>query len=266
MTYKKVLPELLITAFLSFFIYSLIDLEIFGFSDWDVDKVLNIIHLWVMMISAYYIYNTCLQAAYNSWSYISSKKLIIILISTSLIVICWVILVDILYYKLYYNVDSLFEETTFYDFDLPVSVVVITIGSLFFYQKYYTEPLKESDDQKESWQKLSVNKGQRQVFIDVSTVGLFIIENELVRVYTLDGQQFHTDNTLSSILENLSDKNFFRLNRQSIISRQAVKEVEKSSFQKLQVQPVDLVAYKQQLVVSKYNAPAFKKWLNQFTG
>ena len=144
MSHKKIILELLITFFISYFLYSLVDFSAFSISEWNQDKIFNLTHTWFILISSYYIYNGYLKLAFDYWKNISIKKLILLLIAISFFIIFWTVVVDIFYYKLYYNITSLHEETTFFDFDLPVTIVVLTIGSLFFYQKYYTQPLNQN--------------------------------------------------------------------------------------------------------------------------
>jgi len=262
MSYKKIILELLITFFISYFLYSLIDFSVFSISEWDQDKVFNLTHTWFILISSYYIYNGCLKFAFDYWKNISIKKLVVLLIAISVFIIFWIVVVELFYYKLYYNITSLHEETTFFDFDLPVSIVVLTIGSLFFYQKYYTQPLNQNKNNNHpELEKLTVTKGKKQLFIDHKDIGLVYIENETVWIETLFGEKYYTEYSLTLILSKFNDSLFFRLNRQIIVSRKSIKEFEKIEYQKLRVILIDDINYLQSIIVSKYNAPAFKKWL-----
>lgn len=262
MPYRKTIFELLITLFISYFLYSLIDFSVFSISEWDQDKIVNLIQTWFTLFSSYYIYNACLKLAFVYYENISVKKLIILLFCISFVVISWIIVTELIFYKLYYNISSLYEETTFFDFDLPFTIVLLTIGSLFFYQKYYVKPLiKEKDNGTHDLKKLTVTKGKKKLFIDYKDVGLVYIENEIVIIQTLSGEKYYTEETLGSIINKLSNTFFFRLNRQVIISRIAIKEFEKLAFQKLRVLLIEDINYEEPIIVSKYNAPAFKKWL-----
>ena len=177
MRYNKLISEILITFFLSYFLYSLVDASPFIISGWDKDKIINLAHTWLTILSSYYIYNFCLKAAFDHWRSISVGKLIVLLIVISGIVLVWFIATDILFYKLYYNVTSLLEETTFFDFDLPIAIVVLIMGSLFFYHKFYTEPIKpEKTDSGQAIEKLSVTKGNKQLFIDHKDIAVIYID------------------------------------------------------------------------------------------
>jgi hypothetical protein len=262
MNYRKTILELSITLFISFFLYSLVDFSVLSTSEWDQDKVVNLFHTWFTLISSYYIYNGCLRLAFVRWNNISIKKLILLLFCISLIVISWIIVTELLFYKFYYNIISLYEETTFFDFDLPITIVVLTIGSLFFYQKYYINPITEYKDcNAQNLQKLKATKGKKQVFINYKDLGLVYIENEIVTIQTLTGEKYYAEGSLSSIINQLSTTTFFRINRQAIVSRSVIKEFEKLEFQKLRVLLIEEINYDKPMIVSKYNAPGFKKWL-----
>jgi hypothetical protein len=262
MSYRRTIFELLLTFFISYFLLSLVDFSVFSPSEWDQDKIVNLIQTWFTLFSSYYIYNSCLKLAFVYWENISIKKLITLLFSISFIVISWIVITELLFYKFYYNITSLYEETTFFEFDLPVTIVLLTIGSLFFYQKYYIKPIvEEKDNSPEGLERLTVSKGKRQFFIDYEDIGLVYIENEIVMIQSLLGEKYYTEDSLSSIINKLSNTYFFRLNRQIIVSRTVIKEFEKLEFQKLRVLLIKDINYDKSIIVSKYNAPAFKKWL-----
>lgn len=262
MSYRRTILELILTFFISYFLLSLVDFSVFGISEWDQDKIVNLIQTWFTLFSSYYIYNSCLKLAFVYWENISIKKLVILLFFISLIVISWIVVTELLFYKFYYDITSLYEETTFFEFDLPVTIVLLTIGSLFFYQKYYIKPIvEENDNSSQDLERLAVTKGKRQLFIDYKDIGLVYIENEIVMIQSLSGEKYYTEDSLSSIINKLNNTFFFRLNRQIIVSRIVIKEFEKLEFQKLRVLLIEDINYDKPIIVSKYNAPAFKKWL-----
>jgi len=264
MNYRKTILELLITLFISFFLYSLVDFSVFSISEWNQDKIVNLIQTWATLFSSYHIYNSSLKLAFVYWKNISIKKLIILLFCISFIVIFWIIVTELLFYKLYYNISSLYEETTFFEFDLPVTIVLLTFGSLFFYQKHYITPIPKVEEKGSRYQvleKLTATKGKKQFYIDYNDIGLVYIENEIVIIQTLLGEKYYAEDSLSTIVNKLNSISFFRLNRQVIVSRIVIKEFEKLEFQKLRAFLIDDINYDKPIVISKYNAPAFKRWL-----
>jgi len=80
-------------------------------------------------------------------------------------------------------------------------------------------------------------------------------------IQTILGEKYYIEGSLSSIINKLSITHFFRLNRQVIVSRIVIKEFEKLAFQKLSVMLIEEINYDKPIIISKYNTPAFKKWL-----
>ena len=97
MSPKKTILELLITLFISYFLYSLVDFSVFDISEWDQDKIFNLVLTWFILISSYYIYNGCLKFAFDYWKNISVKKLILLLFLISVFIIFWIVFVELIY-------------------------------------------------------------------------------------------------------------------------------------------------------------------------
>lgn len=258
---RKIAIELCITFFIALVIYVLADFNFIYINEWDKDKIVNFLHTWITLFSAYLLYNYLLKVAFKKWKLAQLQQWIFLLFGVSIIILFFVIITELLFYKYYYQVDSLLEETTFFDFDFPITLVLLILGSLFFYQKYYFKTIGSTPSVEViRSEKIKVNKGKGRVFISPETIGLFYIENNVVWVQTLDGEKYHTDYSLSSLLNKLDVRQFFRLNRQSIVSRAAIKGFEKLPFQKLKVELIETIN-SDAFIVSKYNAPSFKKWL-----
>jgi hypothetical protein len=52
----------------------------------------------------------------------------LLLLSISIVLLLYVLAVELLFYKFYYGITSLKEETTFFEFDLPIMAAML-IGS-----------------------------------------------------------------------------------------------------------------------------------------
>ncbi|QYJ68486.1 LytTR family DNA-binding domain-containing protein [Flavobacterium litorale] len=261
---KKLGLEFIITIFLAIFLHSLIDIEVFSISNWRRDNVVNLLHLWLTMLSGYYIYNKILQWSFKQWDISSAKKLITLLLGISVLITLYVIVTDVLFYKLYYDITSLKKETTFFEFDLPITIVVLTFGGLLFFQRYYNKPIPKTGSNTtvdENIIRIKAHKGKGTAIIDIEEVSIFYINNGIVWLQTLNGEKYHTDYTLTALLEIVDSNYFFRLNRQAIVQKKAIKEFRKLEFQKLEVILNQKVNYNTSLIVSKYTAPTFKKWL-----
>ena len=100
--------------------------------------------------------------------------------------------------------------------------------------------------------------------LDYTLVGWgndFIIENGIVCGYSYDKEKFVIDETLDQLERQLSSSDFFRANRQFIVSRNSIKEAQ-NYFNKgfsLKLNP----SQNEIILISKAKVSLFKDWLGQ---
>ncbi|NQZ79252.1 MAG: LytTR family transcriptional regulator, partial [Ekhidna sp.] len=230
---RKVLSEACITLLISVIIYFLVDFKIIFFSEWDTDKIVNILHTWLTLLTAYYLYNWLLILAFQRWVIDRLSKWISLLSTTTLLVFAYVILTDIAFYKLYYGVTSLYDETTFFEFDLPITLVVLIVGSFYFYQRYYHKSIEAGSHSELEPKQIKVQKGKSTHLIDIDTILLIYSKQGLVWLQNTAQEKFTINYTLDGISSELNPNQFFRLNRQTIVSRKSIKGFQKLDYQKL---------------------------------
>lgn len=94
--------------------------------------------------------------------------------------------------------------------------------------------------------------------LDIHAIMVFRLEEGMTEIVTKEGVTYNINYTLEHIESTLDPSDFFRANRQTILSRDAVKEVEHYVDRKLLVH----LKYSQQTVmVSKARAGQFLHWL-----
>ena len=87
----------------------------------------------------------------------------------------------------------------------------------------------------------------------------FYTANEKVTAYTFDGKQHPVDRTLDALGEQLDERLFFRANRQFIISRNAIKDIDLGFGSRLSVNLT--LPVPERIIISKTKTPIFKKWI-----
>jgi DNA-binding LytR/AlgR family response regulator len=92
-------------------------------------------------------------------------------------------------------------------------------------------------------------------------VAYFLAEEGVVFLVTHPGKRYLLPDTLDQLEGQLDSRNFFRINRQVILSIGAVQEIRPYFKGRLVLQVVPPVA-EEALVVSAGRAPAFKQWLD----
>jgi len=99
----------------------------------------------------------------------------------------------------------------------------------------------------------------KYIVIPTHLVAFFYVKHDTTILVTFDKQEYFVNYSLDHIQEMISDKQFYRLNRQYLLNFDAVKEVEHYFARKLLVNPV--VSFAEKLVVSKEKARHFLDWL-----
>ncbi|MEN0006119.1 MAG: LytTR family DNA-binding domain-containing protein [Bacteroidota bacterium] len=102
-----------------------------------------------------------------------------------------------------------------------------------------------------------IRKGDKIIPINEADIALFFIRNEQTYLYTFERQQFAINYTLDTLEGKFPG--FFRVNRQILIHRKAVKEAAYYFKRKLLVYPT--IPFPEQILVGKLKATAFIEWL-----
>lgn len=105
-----------------------------------------------------------------------------------------------------------------------------------------------------------VFKNNKYINVLTENIAFFYIRYDSAMIMCFDRQEYFVNHSLEQIQRLVSEKQFFRLNRQYLINFQAIKEVEHYFARKLLVNPV--VASRDKLVVPKEKVTAFLQWLD----
>ena len=116
--------------------------------------------------------------------------------------------------------------------------------------------------QKKSYrQSYLVQKGDTLTPIASNDFAFFYIQNGVVRGTTIKNLTYHLDGKLEDLENELNPQEFYRANRQYLVQRTAIKNLSIYFNGRLIVNVIPEA--KEQIIVSKANAPKFKAWLNQ---
>lgn len=95
--------------------------------------------------------------------------------------------------------------------------------------------------------------------LSVDEIYFFYTSKEKVTAYTAGNRRHPVDRTLDTLSEQLDPRRFFRANRQFIIARKAIKDVDLWFGSRLSVNL--LLPAPERIVISKNKTPLFKKWI-----
>jgi len=101
-------------------------------------------------------------------------------------------------------------------------------------------------------------KGDKLIPLNVNDIEYFCIDESIVKAVNADNKSFVIDRTLDEITDELDPKDFFRANRQFIISRKAIKDIDLWFNGRLSINL--RIPVKEKILVSKVRSKDFKAW------
>ncbi len=126
----------------------------------------------------------------------------------------------------------------------------------------YTELLKLLQNPHQQYKsRFMVRLGQKIVAIPVEKIAYFFSESKLTYLVTHDQKKYPIDQTLDELTSLLDPRIFFRINRQFIITFQAIAEIHPyfKGRMKLTLSPTTA----EEVIISSERTPEFKKWIDQ---
>jgi hypothetical protein len=193
-----------------------------------------------------------------------------------------VLMLSFVYNDILIRRPAVFDITNVFSADIPASLIMVTIIHLLYtgmwmihYHNLTVSELEnkiacaqelsgtlvENQDKKEEFRKtLLVNQGKGLVPLEVAHVAYIYTSQEMVLVKTLEGNLFTLDASLEQLEEQLSPYAFFRISRQFIVQKKAVKKVESESSGRLllYLQPTSA----SEITVSRRRTAEFRQWLD----
>jgi DNA-binding LytR/AlgR family response regulator len=151
---------------------------------------------------------------------------------------------------------SFYTEDIFIYLIWAVFINVLYIALYFFYK--YKERVSEQAKKAEP-EAILIKTGRTQKRISLNSFSFFFVSNELVYGVTPDGKNPLPGYTLDRLDKMLKPEQFFRINRQIIITRSVVDFVKKEENGKLALYVK--ASIENPIMISRLRAPAFKKWL-----
>lgn len=118
---------------------------------------------------------------------------------------------------------------------------------------------KELIDKKIHYERLLVYHSTFMKSISYENISVLTVENRITKVYLNCGLVYTTSRTISELGERLPDSNFFRVNRNYIISYRTISRVEQYFNHRLVI--FTNCPHITKVIVSRPRVAAFKDWL-----
>jgi two-component system response regulator LytT len=104
-----------------------------------------------------------------------------------------------------------------------------------------------------------VFKNQKYTTIQTDDIAFFYIRNDSTSIMCFDKQEFAINQSLDQVTTSVSEKQFFRVNRQFLVNFKAIKEVEHYFMRKLYVKLI--IETPEKLLINKEKSHTFLTWM-----
>jgi DNA-binding LytR/AlgR family response regulator len=104
-------------------------------------------------------------------------------------------------------------------------------------------------------------KGDKLIPVQACDIAFFYIDTGIVKAFTIEEKTYRFEHSLDELAEMLDPKTFFRANRQYIISRPAIKDIDLWFNRRLSVNLK--ISVPEKILISKTRIPEFKNWFGE---
>lgn len=161
----------------------------------------------------------------------------------------------------------------FYTFDdlmiINLSVVSVTfffsiidVGIYFF---YHWQTLKAQPRVENKVKPIKISLGKVQYLIPQNDIRCVFFESRSVFVLTKEGRKLVYTRSLDVLMKQLDPSQFFKANRQNILSHSVVKAIKPLPHGKIEVNLAPHVGQPDAIIVSRPRAANFRKWIKSQT-
>ncbi|WP_293939017.1 LytR/AlgR family response regulator transcription factor [Sphingobacterium sp. UBA5996] len=109
-------------------------------------------------------------------------------------------------------------------------------------------------------ERFTIKLGQNIKLVTTQNIECIYSENKGTYLYTNENENYLLDQTLDGLVPQLSPKDFFRINRSTIVQFDAIKSIAVHSNARLKIYLKHYTS--DELIVSRERVTAFKKWLD----
>lgn len=171
--------------------------------------------------------------------------------------------ITILYLSLYYSLNGFINGIDSYSIyhlltGLSLSLLICSLGiallfSIDIYKLHKLLSIKGT---------LKVQQGGKITLVKYLEIAFIYSENKIVYIVKTDGTTISTDFTLNDVENKISEENFYRANRQTILHVRSIEQVQSIENGKLSVLLKPIIRNKEafQINISRYKKQEFMNW------
>ncbi|GEM_PF-4649470 len=162
----------------------------------------------------------------------------------------------------YVSYDIPLLSSPFLSLDVPLALVLFNGWSIYFFRSLHApKELKDQDSETDDSIRIVGKIGQRKHVLSAHEI-IGFRKDGIVYCYTRIGDRTVVEKSLTALEEQWGKQEFFRLNRQHLVHRDAVRAFRSLPNKSIEVQLAHLPLPEEKVVVSRHRASQFRKWMD----
>lgn len=159
------------------------------------------------------------------------------------------------------SIDYLLKPINRNDLTRAMNKFKAFVGDKSFDNQAITNLLQQFGASKKYKSCFLVPERDKLIPLATTNIAYFYIDTKTVKAVTLDERTYYMSQTLDDIMVQLNPDDFFRANRQFIVSRKAIKDLTIWFGNKLSLNL--LVKIPEEIIISKAKVAEFKNWFSK---
>ena len=242
----------LLVGFLILFQFYLGNPERFIQGSFPMDDLMDLAYV----VSSLIFYWT-LYLAIVRWSERFSERYEEWVVKIGRVVSLMTLILPIDYLLLSWYLKSLYETSVYSDYwvlEMPLKLILIVLIGYFSNGKRNERTKLES-------LKFKVKAGKTTKLLKVDDILFFQVQYQNTYAITTKQEKVVMEESLSDLEDRLESADFFRLNRQVLAKKEAIKSFEPLTNRKLKVKLLTVPDLSAEQEISRLRAPEFKRWV-----
>ncbi|MEQ9405138.1 MAG: LytTR family DNA-binding domain-containing protein [Cyclobacteriaceae bacterium] len=187
----------------------------------------------------------------------STLKKSVFLLLRGITLLVMILPIDLLFNYLFLNL--VYDLPLYEDYlvlEVPFKIMIILVVN------FLDEVVRKSTGTVKKPAPIKVRSGNQFRFIELNVIAYFLVKNQICYLYTISGEKFMTDLTLTQLEKELEGDNFFRASRQLLVARKAVEGYRSAEGKKIELSLAGKEDNPNTHYISRLSAPFFRKWIN----
>ena len=144
---------------------------------------------------------------------------------------------------------------------LKIDSIILTVKPMLI--KKFDTNNQHKGEEHQALEKILISIGNKKILVSLDQILCFYSEEKITYLVSSEHKQYIVDESLEKLVKRLPLEQFFRANRQFIISLKCIEQIIPSNNGKLILNLIHEDLLPEKITVSRLNTAAFRKWMKK---